>query len=111
MLRDGGQGGSIVVVADNVAPGQATALKPLAGGPPVILFAVAPPRFVAADAGLAAAVSALDAREVVATVDNQDVATIARRLADAPGASVAAGEVVRWPEIGMVADAAHRAPG
>ncbi|TAJ87402.1 VWA domain-containing protein [Reyranella sp.] len=100
VLRDGGQGGSILVVADNVAPGQAVVLKPLAGGPPVILFAVAPPQFVAADASLAAAVSALDAREVVATVDNQDVTTIARRLADAPGASVAAGEVVRWQEAG-----------
>lgn len=100
VLRDGGQGGSVLVVADNVAPGQAALLKPLAGGAPVILFAVAPPQFVAADAGLAAAVSALDAREVVATVDNQDVETIARWLADAPGAPVAAGETVRWQEAG-----------
>ncbi|ODT16549.1 MAG: hypothetical protein ABS35_27980 [Kaistia sp. SCN 65-12] len=53
-----------------------------------------------ADAGLAAAVSALDAREVVATVDNQDVQAIARRLADAPGAPVAAGETVHWQEAG-----------
>ena len=100
VLQEGGQGGSILVVADTVAPGQAAALKALAGGPPVILFAVAPPQVVAADAGLAAAVSALDAREVVDTVDSADVATIARRLADAPGAPVAAGDAVRWQEAG-----------
>lgn len=100
VLRDGGQGGSILVVADTVTPGQVAALKALAGGPPVILFAVAPPQVVAADANLAAAVSALDAREVVATVDSEDVSMIARRLADAPGAPVAAGEVVRWQEAG-----------
>lgn len=100
LLRDGGQGGSILVVADNVAPGQAAVLKPLAVGAPVILFAVAPPQVAAADAGLAAAVSALDAHEVVATVDNQDVQAIARRLADAPGAPVAAGETVHWQEAG-----------
>lgn len=100
LLRDGGQGGSILVVADNAAPGQAALLKPLTGDAPVILFAVAPPQFVAVDAGLAAAVSALDAREVVATVDNQDVEAIARRLADAPGAPVAADETVRWQDAG-----------
>ena len=100
VLRDGGQGGSILVVADNAAPGQAAALKSLAVGAPVILFAMAPPQFVAADAGLAAAVSALDAREVVTTVDNQDVEAMARRLADAPGAPVAAGGTVRWQEAG-----------
>ena len=66
----------------------------------MILFAVAPPQVVAADANLAAAVSALDAREVVATVDGEDVATMARRLADAPGAPVAAGDLVRWQETG-----------
>ena len=89
VLRDGGQGGSILVVADTVAPGQTEALGSIANHPPVVFFAMAPPAAVEADAALAAAVSALGAREVVTTVDNADVAAIARRLADAPGAPVA----------------------
>lgn len=99
VLRDGGQGGSIVVVADTVAPGQTEALRQMASHPPVVLFAMAPPAAVDADASLSAAVSALDAREVVTTIDNADVTAIARRLADAPGVA-AAGEAERWEVAG-----------
>lgn len=99
VLRDGGQGGSILVVADTVAPGQTAALGSIANHPPVVFFAMAPPAAVEADAALAAAVSALGAREVVTTVDNADVAAIARRLADAPGAPVAS-EAERWEDMG-----------
>lgn len=99
VLRDGGQGGSILVIADTVAPGQTEALRRSAGHPPIVFFAMAPPTAVDADAGLAAAVSALDAREIETTIDNADVAAIARRLADAPG-TPAASEVERWEEAG-----------
>ena len=100
VLRDGGQGGSILVVADTVAPDQAAALKQVAAGAPVTFLGVAPPAAVDADAGLAAAVSGLGAREITVTIDNSDVTAIARRLAAAPGAPVAAGETVRWQEEG-----------
>lgn len=99
VLRDGGQGGSILVIADTVAPGQTEALRQIAGHPPIVFFAMAPAAAVDADANLAAAVSALDAREIVTTIDNADVAAVARRLADAPGAP-AASEVERWEEAG-----------
>jgi Ca-activated chloride channel family protein len=99
VLRDGGQGGSILVIADTVAPGQAEALRQIAGHPPIVFFAMAPPAAVDADASLAAAVSALGAREVETTIDNADITAIARRLADAPGAP-AASEVARWEEAG-----------
>jgi Ca-activated chloride channel family protein len=99
VLRDGGQGGSILVVADTVAPGQSDALRQIAGLPPVQFFAMAPRAAVDADASVGAAVSALDAKETAATVDDADVQAIARRLADAPGAPVA-GEAARWEEAG-----------
>lgn len=98
VLREGGQGGSILVIADTVAPGQAEALR-ATSHPPLVFFAMAPAAAVEADAALAAAVSALDAREIVTTVDGADVAAIARRLAAAPGAPVA-GEAERWEEAG-----------
>lgn len=99
VLRDGGQGGSILVVADTVAPGQSEALRQIVGHPPIVFFAMAPPAAVDADANLAAAVSALGAREIETTIDNADIAAIARRLADAPGAPAAI-EAERWEEAG-----------
>jgi Ca-activated chloride channel homolog len=103
VLRDGRQGGSILVVADTVAPGQTEALSGAvsnAASPPVTFFAMAPAQAIEADAALAAAVAALDARQVETTIDNQDLTTIARQLASAPGAPVAPGETARWQEAG-----------
>lgn len=100
VLRDGGQGGSIVVIADTVAPGQTEALRQIANHPPIVFFAVAPQAAVDADASLAAAVRALDAREIATTIDNADVAAIARRLADAPGVAAGSSEAERWKEAG-----------
>lgn len=99
VLRDDGQGGSILVIADTVAPGQTEALRQIASHSPIVFFAMAPPAAVDADTSLSAAVSALDAKEIVTTIDNADVAAIARRLADAPGAAVAS-EAQRWEEAG-----------
>ncbi len=99
VLRDGGKGGSILIVADTVAPGQTEALK-AAEGVPVVFFAMAPAAFVEADKALKAAVSALDARLVETTIDSDDVQAIVRRLADRSGAAVPAGETERWREAG-----------
>lgn len=98
-LKDGGQGGSILVVADTVAPGQADALRTAAAETPVTFLAVAAPSAVAADGNVEAAASALDARLVPAAIDNDDVQTIARRLANAPAAPLP-GEAERWQEAG-----------
>ena len=99
VLRDGGKGGSILIVADTVAPGQAAAVKAITGVP-LVFFAVAPPASVEADKALQAAVSALDARLIETTIDNDDVEALARRLADRSGAAAPAGETERWQETG-----------
>lgn len=99
VLREGGRGGSILVIADTVAPGQAQALRQAAGGFPVTVEALAPARTVEADGNLQAAASALDAKLVPATIDNSDVQVMARRVADAPGTPLA-GEAERWQESG-----------
>lgn len=99
VLREDGQGGSILVVADTVAPGQNEALARAAAGVPVTVLAVVPTQAVERDAALQAAAKSLDARLVPATVDGEDVETAARRLARAPGAPVA-GEAARWQEAG-----------
>jgi Ca-activated chloride channel family protein len=99
VLRDGGRGGSILVVADTVAPGQGDALVRAAQGIPVTFLAVAPPQSVAHDTVLEAAASSLDASLVPTTIDGEDVQSVARRLARAPAAPVG-GEAERWLEAG-----------
>jgi Ca-activated chloride channel family protein len=99
VLREGGQGGSILVVADTVAPGQDEALARAAAGVPVTLLAVAPTQAVEHDAALEAAAKSLDARLIPTVIDGEDVETVARRLARAPAAPVA-GEAERWQEAG-----------
>jgi Ca-activated chloride channel family protein len=88
-----------LIVADTVAPGKAETLKS-PGGVPVVFFAIAPPASVEADKALQTAVSALDARLVENTIDNDDVETLARRLADRSGAAAPPGETERWQEAG-----------
>lgn len=99
VLREGERGGSILVVADTVAPGQNEALERAASGVPVTLLAVAPSQAVSHDAGLEAAAKMLDARLIPATVDGEDVDAVARRLARAPGAPLAQA-AERWQEAG-----------
>ncbi|HEY6982706.1 vWA domain-containing protein [Reyranella sp.] len=99
VLRDGGRGGSILIVADTVAPGQAEALE-AAKGAPVVFFAVAPAASVEADKPLQAAVSELGARLVETTIDNDDIAVLLRRLTDRGNATMPPGETERWQEAG-----------
>jgi Ca-activated chloride channel homolog len=102
VLRDDGQGGSILVVADTVAPGQTEALRTAGepARPPVVFYAMAPPQAVAADGNLSAAVAALDAPLVQTTIDAADVLLLARSLAIDNTAPVAPRETGRWQEAG-----------
>jgi Ca-activated chloride channel homolog len=99
VLRDSGQGGSILVIADTVAPGQTAALRQLTGYPGIQFLAMAPPDAIDADTSLAEAVSALDAKQIATTVDGADIRSIARRLDNARGPPVA-NEAERWREAG-----------
>lgn len=103
LMQEDGEAGSILVIADTAAPGQADALR-ATGGParsPVILFAMAPPRAVEANASLESAASALDAPLIQTTLDDADTQTISRRLRREGGAPVTPGEAVRWREAGF----------
>jgi Ca-activated chloride channel homolog len=95
VLSEGGQGGSILVLADEANAIQAAA----PGGAPVMLLPMLPPGRDPA-AGLQSAARAFDAKIIHSTVDTADVATIGRRLAQ-PGRSAArpdAGD--RWQDGG-----------
>jgi Ca-activated chloride channel family protein len=99
-LRDGGQGGSILVLADTATPTQVEALKGAAEGYPVTLLAMAPPNALAADANLKAAADAVDARLVPTSIDSADVREVASRLARGSAAMKAGDETERWQETG-----------
>jgi Ca-activated chloride channel homolog len=95
-LAEGGRGGSIVIFADAVPFGM-PALKTSA---PVSLIAMLPAERAAADPGLAAAASALDARLVTLTPDTSDIDALAKALAREGAPPPAAGEAPRWSEAG-----------
>jgi Ca-activated chloride channel family protein len=98
-LASGGQGGSILVMADAVGPDQDDLLRAAGGGdaPPATLLAMVPP--AQASAALGGAASALGAALVPVSVDDADVKRIARRLDVArAGAGDPASE--RWQEAG-----------
>lgn len=99
VLKDAGQGGSIVVFADTVSPDEIGALGQ-AHDVPVTLFAMQPATRAAADPSIGAAASALDADLVVPTPDTKDVVGLARTLATRGAAPPVAGEAPRWEEAG-----------
>jgi Ca-activated chloride channel homolog len=99
VLRRGAQGGSIVVLADNVARDQLEKLSAIREAP-VTLFAMRPPDQASADRSLQAAADALDADFVTPTIDAADVAALARRLKYGGTAPSATGEGQRWQEAG-----------
>jgi Ca-activated chloride channel homolog len=91
VLAGGGNGGSILVMADDVAPRPLSALRALPGpAVPVTLLAMVP-RDRPIGAALRQAASILQARLVAVTTDPADVAAIGRRLA-------VAGRVVTNPD-------------
>lgn len=100
-LRDNGQGGSILVIADTAAPGSIETLNGAAEGYPVTLLAMAPPNVLAADTNLEVAADALDARLVPTGIDSADVREVASRLAHRNAAMKAGDESQRWQEAGF----------
>ncbi|AWJ93735.1 VWA domain-containing protein (plasmid) [Azospirillum baldaniorum] len=104
VLAEGKRGGSLVVLADAVAPDQANALRSTgqsADRPPTVLWAMLPPDRAAQDTTLQNAATTLDARLVEVTPDPTDAASVARRLdsATAPAAT-AQGDEARWQDAG-----------
>ena len=84
VLKEGGQGGSILVLADTVRPGQAFAA-------PFTLLAMLPQP---------TPLPAIDQRVVRTSVDDSDIEALSRRLATASAPSAAPGERERWRDAG-----------
>lgn len=99
VLTEGGRGGSILVLADTVAPDQLSALQGKAAtGVPVLVLPMVPPAQAGADRGLSDAAGALDAAMIDLTVDTADVQAIAGRMARAAPVGTVAGDGRRWEE-------------
>lgn len=100
-LASGGQSGSILVLADTLAPGQTDLLRAAVrpGGPPVTLLAMLPPVQVPRDAPLKDAADALGAALVPLTIDDADVGRISLQ-SDSAHAATAPQGTERWAEAG-----------
>ena len=97
VLADAKLGGSILVMADAIAPDQVTALvRPAV--PVTILGLTA--QNTTADAGLADAASTLGASLIATSLDETDVAAMTRRLAAGAAPTLGQGEGQRWEEAG-----------
>lgn len=94
-LAGTGQGGSILLLADAVAPDMAA--QP-AGAPMVTILALQGPGADAA--GLAEAAKVVGGTLVATTPDQADIATIVRRLDRGDNAAGVAGEGEHWREAG-----------
>jgi Ca-activated chloride channel family protein len=84
ILKEGGQGGSILVLADTVRPGQTFAA-------PFTLLAMLPEP---------TPLPAIDQRVVRATVDGADIEALSHRLSTASAPPAAPGEGERWRDAG-----------
>jgi Ca-activated chloride channel family protein len=84
ILKDGGQGGSIIVVADSVAPDQATKI-------PYTLLAMLPEPTPLPPVGTGV---------VRTTVDDADIKALSRRLSTAAAPPAMPGEGERWQDAG-----------
>jgi Ca-activated chloride channel family protein len=89
ILKDGGQGSSILVVADSVAPDQTSPDQ--ATKVPYTLLAMLPER---------TPLPSVEARVVRTTVDDADITALSRRLATAAAPPAAPGEGERWQDAG-----------
>jgi Ca-activated chloride channel family protein len=99
ILQDGGQGGSIVVFADTVAPDQLEPLRKDSTDTPVNLFAVSA-YARGPDPSVKAAADALGGDLVAVTLGRADVTQVAHRLATGGTVANIAGEGQRWAEAG-----------
>lgn len=96
-LAGSADGGSILVMADTIAP---EAVADLAGikGPAVTLLALVPPE--TDTSGVADAARAMGATTIATTPDQADVAAVVRRLDSSDAAASVAGEGEHWREAG-----------
>lgn len=90
-------GGSILIMADTVAPESVSDLA-RDKGPPVTLLALVPPE--TDTSGVADAARALAATTIATTPDQADVAAVVRRLDSRDAAASVAGEGEHWREAG-----------
>ena len=98
VLGEARLGGSILLVADTVAPDQIGRIAPVTV--PMTLFAMAPEGVLAADTGLAAAAKALGGTLVATTVDGSDVEAVTARLAAGAAPALPGVEAPGWEEAG-----------
>jgi Ca-activated chloride channel family protein len=97
----GGQGGSIVVIADTVAPGDDPALAAFRSQHSGNLWFLAVARRGTPELdALEHAASTLDAGFTLLTPDDSDIEALVRAVARAPRSVGATGERVRWAEDG-----------
>jgi Ca-activated chloride channel family protein len=96
-LASSADGGSILVMADTIAPETAAALARTKGPAVTLLALVAPGTDTS---GVAEAARAMGALTVATTADQADVAAILRRLDSRDAAGSVAGEGQHWREAG-----------
>jgi Ca-activated chloride channel homolog len=99
MLQRAGVPGSVLFIADTVAPSQVQALATLGMGLPVQFLAVQPPS-APVDDGLERAASALDASVAKLTVDQADAEQMARRARSEFKAVAGTAGGQRWRDAG-----------
>lgn len=96
-LAGSADGGSILVMADTIAPEAAGDLA-RTRGPAVTLLALVPPE--TDTSGVADAARAMGATTIATTPDRADVAAVVRRLDSGDAAAGVAGEGEHWREAG-----------
>lgn len=103
VLRDGRKGGSILVMADTVAPDQVNVFSGNGSdglGFETTLWAPLPPPRLDTEASLSSAAASLDASLEGMAPDRSDVDTVAQRLDRATPIGDVSGEGERWQEAG-----------
>lgn len=99
VLKRAGVAGSVVVMADAVAPSQIEALTGRSGALPTQFLSLQSPSSPV-DSGLQAAASALDAPVVKLTADGKDIAQLANRAHTRMVSVVATESGERWSDAG-----------
>jgi Ca-activated chloride channel family protein len=98
VLAEGGDGGSVLLLADEASAEEAQVLRNVQGAPAAVLAML--PAGRAPGPGLRAAASALDAEILVAAADRSDVGALARRFGRPGSAEPKPGEAERWRDAG-----------
>jgi len=99
VLADGGEGGSVLVLADEANAGLAGRLQAIGSGLPIAILAMLPPAREPGS-GLREAASALGADLMQARIDTSDVDALARRALASRSTVTRPGETERWRDAG-----------